>query len=66
VFLSMILWKYVESRRQFQHWSVGYGRDTDSSNSITTSSVVPKKQQTLGIYDRWLVIRFTIAFLALG
>ncbi|KAI0483959.1 hypothetical protein GGR56DRAFT_679322 [Xylariaceae sp. FL0804] len=73
-----ILVRYVKTKRKLSHWTPPGGSDnTDRSKGTTsttrsgptrTMSTVrskpkPKKQ---GIYDRWLMVRFTVAFVVLG
>lgn len=67
-----ILLRYVKSRKQFSHWTPpGNSGATNDSGGTTQSSQtggtrkskMPKRQ---GLYDRWLMVRFTIAFVMLG
>ncbi|KAK6194236.1 Chromosome transmission fidelity protein 18 [Pestalotiopsis sp. IQ-011] len=71
MFLLMILVRYVQSRSNFGTWTVGYGRDLETSDTDTRRSYGPpsstnKRRRARGIYDKWLIIRFTIAFVALA
>ncbi|KAI1877073.1 uncharacterized protein JN550_001145 [Neoarthrinium moseri] len=67
IFLLMILAKYVHSRRQFNTWTAAYGISSLTTETDTKrSSFSPILPRPKGIYDKWLVIRFTIAFVALG
>ncbi|KAF3020517.1 hypothetical protein E8E14_002812 [Neopestalotiopsis sp. 37M] len=79
IFLLMILVRYVQSRSNFGTWTVGYGRDLDTTDTDTRRSYNPHASSTggthrpggrrrgaRGIYDKWLIIRFTIAFVALA
>ncbi|KAI0017538.1 hypothetical protein F4780DRAFT_591236 [Xylariomycetidae sp. FL0641] len=62
-----ILYKYIRSRRQFKGWSVGYGKNsTGASMQASQTKGQRPPQQSRGIYDRWLLVRFTIAFVVLG
>ena len=62
----MILVKYVETRRQLRTFSVGYGKKSSSSSNLPSSSIgrsgKPLRRERQGIYDKWLLLRFTIAF----
>jgi hypothetical protein len=63
----MILVRYVQSKSHFQTWTVGYGVDLETTDTDTRRSLTaPRKRRTKGIYDKWLIIRFTIAFVALA
>ncbi|KAH8911429.1 hypothetical protein BR93DRAFT_333855 [Coniochaeta sp. PMI_546] len=63
--LLLILYKYIHTRRAFMPWNVGYGDKSGSSGGAHTRSSQGYQRQPRSIYDRWLVIRFTIAFGAL-
>ncbi|KAK3996134.1 hypothetical protein QBC44DRAFT_377766 [Cladorrhinum sp. PSN332] len=70
IVLLSILVKYIYSRISLTGWNVRYGRNTEESGtgtaneSSTRRSVVKPKMKN--IYDRWLVTRFSIAFVALS
>ncbi|KAH6659227.1 hypothetical protein BKA67DRAFT_8593 [Truncatella angustata] len=67
IFLLMILVQYVRSRTQFQMSSFGYGCSSANTDTDTRRSYVyPRSRRPRGIYDKWLVVRFTIAFVALA
>ncbi|KAK4163251.1 hypothetical protein QBC43DRAFT_68789 [Cladorrhinum sp. PSN259] len=68
--LFCILVKYISSRLLLTGWNVRYGRNTEESGTGTANdastrrSVVKPKMKN--IYDKWLVTRFSIAFIALS
>lgn len=62
LFMLAILWRYIQSRRRLDSWHVRYGQETNS----TANSTKPQQPKQQGIYDRWLLIRFTIGFVFLG
>ncbi|KAK0665703.1 hypothetical protein QBC41DRAFT_339660 [Cercophora samala] len=74
--LLSILGKYVHSRVMVLSWDVRYGRSTnsgegtngtnDGTNQYTGSCPKPPLPKRKNIYDRWLVLRFTVAFVALS
>lgn len=69
VLLLMILVKYIQIGRELKEWEVGTELGSHSSwrklsfrlddGSRITQNVLT---QTTGIYDKWLIIRFSIAF----
>lgn len=68
--LLAILYKYIMARRAFEMWNVRYGKGGGVSKSDTTSGVGSQpptgaQPRSRSIYDRWLVVRFSIAFSAL-
>ncbi|WYZ45328.1 hypothetical protein EsH8_VIII_000644 [Colletotrichum jinshuiense] len=67
VLLIVILFKYVHTRRNLLSWNVQYGQQSNSTKSSDTlvfdSSAGTRRKS---IYDRWLVVRFSIAFVALA
>ncbi|OLN87884.1 hypothetical protein CCHL11_00490 [Colletotrichum chlorophyti] len=67
VLLIVILVKYIYTRRNLLSWNVRYGQRSNSTKSSDTlvfdSSGVARTQS---IYDRWLVVRFSVAFVALA
>lgn len=60
----VILVKYIYTRRQLQNWDVQYGQTAHSFTSDLKLDATPPQRDT--IYDSWLMIRFTIAFIFLG
>ncbi|KAK0617836.1 hypothetical protein B0T17DRAFT_311884 [Bombardia bombarda] len=74
ILLVGILVKYIYTRRALLSWNVRYGqrsRATHSKNgSVSLSAAGGSTQHTStyqrNIYDNWLVVRFTVAFIALG
>ncbi|KAK8033324.1 hypothetical protein PG991_002722, partial [Apiospora marii] len=69
VLLIMILVRYVHTRRMLLSWSHGYGKKS-SSTGTTSNGHQPSsggaRPPLQSIYDRWLLIRFTIAFVFLA
>ncbi|KAH8651259.1 hypothetical protein BX600DRAFT_516840 [Xylariales sp. PMI_506] len=65
-----ILVRYVQSRKKFTHWTpAGNGpasRTGGTVQSTITSQTDSKTKRTVGLYDRWLMVRFTIAFVVLA
>ena len=67
-----ILIRYVQSRRRLQSFNVTYGQSSSSENENKPVDVSRRASQSAsnnrngGIYDRWLMTRFTIAFLVTG
>ncbi|KAK1597278.1 uncharacterized protein LY79DRAFT_507797 [Colletotrichum navitas] len=67
VLLIIILIKYVYTRRNLMSWNVQYGQRSnrsESSNTLVFGGRDWKRRRS--IYDNWLVVRFTIAFVALA
>ncbi|KAK4647238.1 uncharacterized protein QC761_123630 [Podospora bellae-mahoneyi] len=71
--LLSILGKYIHSRVMVLSWDVRYGRSTntgggtsDGTNPTSSSQPKPPLPKRKNIYDRWLVLRFTVAFIALS
>ncbi|KAF9881883.1 glycoside hydrolase [Colletotrichum karsti] len=65
--LIVILVKYIHTRRNLLSWNVRYGQrsnSTKSSDTLVIDSSAENRRQS--IYDRWLVVRFSIAFVALA
>ncbi|KAI0484655.1 hypothetical protein GGR56DRAFT_35051 [Xylariaceae sp. FL0804] len=63
-FVLAILGKYVQSRRQFKSWSVDYGKRGGLESGQNSNG--PPQPKSQGIYDRWLLVRFTLGFILLG
>lgn len=72
--LFAILIKYIHSRAALVSWKVRYGQNSSSgktSNPYSGSGNVPSGHHRpalprRNIYDSWLAVRFTVAFVALG
>ncbi|EFQ27695.1 hypothetical protein CGRA01v4_02907 [Colletotrichum graminicola] len=65
--LIIILAKYIYTRRNLMSWKVQYGQQSNksaSSNPLVFSG--PNWKRRRSIYDNWLVVRFTIAFVAIA
>lgn len=63
-----ILARYIQSRRQLVSWGVEYGNRSASKGSgqaRNSNSLAPPPQHH-GVYDPWLMTRFTIAFVVMG
>ncbi|KAL2136759.1 hypothetical protein VTI74DRAFT_1800 [Chaetomium olivicolor] len=60
--LLAILVRYIHSRITLASWNVRYGQSGSGTRS-GASGVRPPKQT---IYDKWLVLRFSVAFVALS
>lgn len=70
--------KYVQSRQKFTQWNPPNFNSTTSGSEAGTSSATFTGTQTssrpvtssstgrAGLYDRWLMVRFTIAFVLLA
>ncbi|KAK2053212.1 hypothetical protein LY76DRAFT_525092 [Colletotrichum caudatum] len=67
VLLIIILIKYIYTRRNLLSWSVQYGQQlnsSESSNTLVSDGGDWKRRRS--IYDNWLVVRFTIGFVAIA
>lgn len=70
-----ILIRYVQSRKKISNWTP-QGNDTaatteTSAETIQTTETADtsksrKSQRNQGLYDRWLMVRFTVAFVILA
>ncbi|KAH9886353.1 hypothetical protein F4778DRAFT_477973 [Xylariomycetidae sp. FL2044] len=68
-----ILCRYIRSRKKFSDWTPpnatsntsATGESAPSPSSIQTGPKSTRSKQQ-GIYDRWLMVRFTCAFVVLG
>ncbi|KAI1639134.1 hypothetical protein F4809DRAFT_648771 [Biscogniauxia mediterranea] len=67
MFLAVILVKYIYTRRRFLPWNVRCpcSRGSEGLGHSTICSI-SQSHHCSNIYDRWLIIRFTIAFVLLG
>ncbi|KAM7198160.1 glycoside hydrolase [Rhypophila sp. PSN 637] len=61
--LLAVLIKYIHAKRSLVSFQVRYGQ---RSREPTGGSNSYPRTHTKSIYDNWLVVRFTIAFVALG
>ncbi len=61
ILLIAIFVRYVQSRRSFLQWSYHQGQ----SGSNLSQDGRPHPPRPTGTYDRWLLVRFTIALLVL-
>lgn len=71
IFLLMILFKYMQTRRLLKTWDgVQYGKGgtstaTSGMRSFRSRANSNKNRPTNGSFDNWLVIRLSIAFVML-
>lgn len=71
IFLLMILFKYMQTRRQLKSWGgVQYGKGgtstaTSGRKSFRSRANSNKSRHRNGSFDNWLVIRLSIAFVML-
>ncbi|KAK1756005.1 hypothetical protein QBC47DRAFT_402173 [Echria macrotheca] len=71
IVLIGILVKYIHARISLVSWNVTYGQRSGGTSSASglqsgANGRMPRRPRMKAIYDRWLLIRFSIAFLALG
>ncbi|KAL2196792.1 hypothetical protein P885DRAFT_69276 [Corynascus similis CBS 632.67] len=64
--LLAILCRYLHSRLTLASWNVGYGRQQPSGQGGTNGTRYGRPMPRRTIYDRWLVLRFSVAFCALS
>ncbi|KAK3398222.1 hypothetical protein B0T20DRAFT_202777 [Sordaria brevicollis] len=70
--LLAILIKYIHTRAALMSWNVRYGQNSSaqSNNPYSGTGSMPSGSrpgiQHKNIYDSWLAVRFTVAFVALG
>lgn len=61
-----ILIQYIQTRKQLGAFNVDYGRSGSHAASIPFSQDHKRRAAPRGgIYDRWLMTRFSIAFVVL-
>jgi hypothetical protein len=69
--LFAILARYVHSRLTLASWNVGYGQATSGpgntygSTGAARTAGTPRPPKRKNIYDKWLVLRFSVAFCGL-
>ncbi|KAI5926746.1 hypothetical protein F4810DRAFT_724360 [Camillea tinctor] len=71
IFLIAILGKYVHIRRSALSWHVRYGESGERTEESGTGQqqrnmTLIRRKRPQNIYDRWLLVRFTIAFIVLA
>ncbi|KAK3312393.1 hypothetical protein B0H66DRAFT_449014, partial [Apodospora peruviana] len=69
ILMLAILVKYIRSRSALLSWNVPYGQSSTAGTHeppTPHSLSGPTRLRRKNIYDNWLVVRFTIAFVALG
>ena len=60
--LAAIMGKYIHAKVNITSWHVQYGSGTAMRLTGSDASMPVKRP---GIYDRWLLVRFTIGFFAI-
>jgi hypothetical protein len=63
--LLAILVRYVHSRITLASWNVRYINGTSTSGGTNATPSGRGRTAKRTIYDKWLVLRFTVAFAAL-
>ena len=64
--LIAILIRYIHSRLTLASWNVRYGQKSGAAHSAPMSGAgAPPRPLKRTIYDKWLVLRFSVAFAAL-
>ncbi|KAI0431354.1 hypothetical protein F5Y09DRAFT_197714 [Xylaria sp. FL1042] len=63
IFLVAILAKYIHTRRRLHRWTIRYPLSRDMSENGGGSGQDSDLASENRIYDGWLIVRFTIAFL---
>lgn len=70
-----ILFKYIQSRKRISNWTPEGNNTTNTSDTSaetiqTAASAETGKgksfKRSQGLYDRWLMVRFTVAFVILA
>ncbi|KAH8662167.1 hypothetical protein BX600DRAFT_465745 [Xylariales sp. PMI_506] len=61
-----ILVKYILSRRELAHHSVVYIHSASLSSVVGARHSSFNRKKASGVYDKWLMMRFTIAFVVLS
>ncbi|ROV96878.1 hypothetical protein VPNG_09238 [Cytospora leucostoma] len=62
-----VLIRYIHTRQRFTHWNPPkFSSTTNSEAGTTTASSCQNTGGRRGLYDRWLMVRFTIAFVLLA
>ncbi|KAI0025225.1 hypothetical protein F4780DRAFT_419965 [Xylariomycetidae sp. FL0641] len=67
--LLVILARYIYTRRYLLEWSVQYPHartSEEADRGATPRSSAPSRRLRKTIYDKWLVVRFAVAFVLLG
>ncbi|ROT40813.1 hypothetical protein SODALDRAFT_272888 [Sodiomyces alkalinus F11] len=68
ILMLLILARYVHSKRKFLNWTNGVGGSGSNGSALNSNTPqgFPQKKKSRSIYDRWLLVRFTIGFVALS
>ncbi|ROV94061.1 hypothetical protein VMCG_08219 [Cytospora schulzeri] len=61
-----VLVRYVRTRQKFTQWNPPKYNSTTASEAGTTTTGTQTNKGRRGLYDRWLMVRFTIAFVMLA
>lgn len=62
-----VLVRYVRTRQKFTQWNPPkYNSSATASEAGTSTSGTQTQKGRRGLYDRWLMVRFTIAFVLLA
>lgn len=64
--LLAILIKYIHAKKALVSWKVRYGQPSKGTATTSLNASYPMARNQSTIYDNWLVVRFSIAFVALG
>ncbi|KAH6855703.1 hypothetical protein B0I37DRAFT_61027 [Chaetomium sp. MPI-CAGE-AT-0009] len=64
--LLAILARYIHSRITLASWNVRYIQETTTTGGTNGTTTGRARAPTKTIYDKWLVLRFTVAFAALS
>ncbi|ORY56101.1 uncharacterized protein BCR38DRAFT_304062, partial [Pseudomassariella vexata] len=66
IILLVILGKYVHTRRQLLSWDVYGASATSQTTAVGSRHTSRSRYRKKSIYDRWLIVRFTVAFAVLA
>ncbi|ROV92884.1 hypothetical protein VSDG_06356 [Cytospora chrysosperma] len=61
-----VLGRYIYTRQKFTQWNPPKYNSTTTSEAGTTTTGTQTNKGRRGLYDRWLMVRFTIAFVLLA
>lgn len=67
-----ILVRYITTRKKLSNWpaqgssATAATQSTGTPSTATQSSTGKRSVKKQGFYDRWLMVRFTCAFVVLG
>lgn len=66
VLMIAVLGRYIYTRQKFTQWNPPKYNSTTTSEAGTTTTGTQTNKGRRGLYDRWLMVRFTIAFVLLA